>query len=89
MKKWQTVRRMTPKQKGEVLERLGDKYWLAKYHAYVVLRQSSGGLSNYCLRRCPHCSYIDIWHTRPAPSQTVKCEECGEFSVTSRREYGA
>lgn len=78
MKKWQIVRRMTPKQKGEILKRLGDEYWLAKHHEYVVLRQDTGKLSDYILRRCPHCGYIDVWwcdHAAP-----TGCIECGEFN---------
>ena len=79
MKKWQIVRRMTPKQKGLVLERLGDEYWLAKHHEYMVLRRSDGKLSDYILRRCPRCGYIDVWHTIVVHS-TVVCIECRESS---------
>ena len=81
MKKWQKVRRMTPKQKGLVLERLGDEYWLAKHHEYVVLLRGTGKLSDYILRRCPHCGQIHIWTTDswPYPGPVV-CGACGKQS---------
>ena len=79
MRKWQTVRRMTPKQKGEILKRLGDEYRLHKAGMYHVFKVD-GGQSDYILRRCLHCDYIDVWHLGHPQPHTVKCNECKEFS---------
>lgn len=82
MRKWQTVRRLTPKQKGEILERLGDEYDLAKHREYVVLRNDK--LSDYILRRCPHCGQVHIWtaDSWPYPGPVV-CGACGKQSGAS------
>ena len=82
MKKWQVVRRMTPKQKGEILERLGDGYKLHKAGMYHVFKVG-GGQSDYILRRCPECGHIDIWHIRPPLHVQVACGECGKCSITT------
>lgn len=84
MKKWKVVKRLTPKQKGEILERVGKQYELFRYFngVYKILRQADGGLSDYILRRCPHCGYIDIRAARPL-ELPVSCIECGEFSEVS------
>lgn len=78
MKKWQIVRRMTPKPKGEILKRLGPlRYRLFKATEYHI-HKLTGGPSDYILRRCPHCGYIDVWwrdHAAP-----TGCIECGEFN---------
>jgi len=83
MKKWQLVRRMTPHQKGKILERLGNSYVLAKHHKYVVLHRATDEASGYILRRCPHWGYIDIWYTRLPLHVNVSCGLCGKFSLTT------
>ena len=81
MKEWAIVRRMTPKQKGEILERLGEGYELVKRTEYGIL---SGAGDKYILRRCSHCKYIEIWHLghswQPDVLKCDNCGECGEFS---------
>ena len=88
MKKWQTVRRLTSKQKGEILERVREsgRFQLVRQDngEYGFLRED-GTISNFVLRRCPRCGHIDIWHTRPPQpcDLTLKCKECREYSEVS------
>ncbi len=85
MKEWQKVRRMTPRQKGEILERLGDGYRLAKHHEYMVLQ--CGKLSDYVLRRCPHCGQIHIWTIDSwyPGLNLIVCSACGKQSKYLKR----
>jgi len=79
MKKWQKVRRMTPHQKGEIIERVSESGLIRQDGEYKFLRED-GTISNFVLRRCPHCGYVDVWHINVVP-RSVKCNECGEFSI--------
>ena len=87
MKKWQIVKRMTPKQKGKVLKRVREsgRFQLVRQDGEYVLQREDGSISNFALRRCPHCGFIDIWHTHPPQPCNLKlrCKECREYSEVS------
>ena len=80
MKKWQEVKRLTPKQKGEILRRK-PALFLRRYEdrTYRLLRKGNGGLSGHELRRCPYCGYIDIWHLKPL-ANSMACLKCRKVS---------
>lgn len=82
MKTWQKVRRLTPRQKGEIIEKCGHSYDLGKdpkSGEYVLIRLEDRTRSDYPgLRRCPHCSYVDIWFLCSVPKVAIVCSECGK-----------
>lgn len=76
MKKWQVVRRLTPKQKGEILKWLGKGYVFAKHDEHMILYND--GPSNFILRRCPHCGLVHVWIVDVWPPGPVVCGACGK-----------
>jgi len=76
MKKWQTIKRLSPKEKGEVLERVGAGMVLVRLdegRGYVLLGENEGLI----LYKCPRCGRIYIQPRKMAVSSPVICE-CGE-----------
>lgn len=77
MNKWGIVKRLTLKQKGELVKwALAYRLTLERTKDGYVFLDAEANVSDYVIRRCPSCAHVIVMQD---PKGIVHCTNCREY----------